>query len=74
MLTPIPGDELRVGDVFVAKTDRRMKVERITLVTREGYPMEPLFEAHGPVDWTDGHVSQDWTEFYYGTHWVVVER
>lgn len=73
--TPIPGDQLRVGDVFLSRVGRRMKVERITLRTRPGYVNEPLFIAHGPTEIPGfTHIPNDWTETCYGDEWVVVER
>jgi hypothetical protein len=74
MITPIPGNDLRVGDVLLGNTQRRMTVERITLVTRPGYPTEPMFEAHGRTEWADGHTTTLWTDRYFGAGWVVVDR
>jgi hypothetical protein len=75
MITPIPGNDLRVGDVLLPQVGRRMVVERITLYTRPGYPFQPLLTAHGPTTFPDGHPSlPGWTEDYYGHDWVVVDR
>lgn len=73
-LVPIAGEALRVGDVFLPTVDRRMKVDRITLVTRPGYPLDPMFAAHGHMVWMDGHETDNWQDYYYGNDWVVVER
>jgi len=70
----IAGDALHVGDVFLSKVDRRMQVERITLMTRPGYVMRPLLIAHGPTELESGHIAKDWQEPYFGDDWVVVER
>jgi hypothetical protein len=74
-VSPIAGDALRVGDVFLPKVGRRMHVERITLGTRPGYPMQPILIAHGPVTFAnDERTHPNWVESYYGHDWVVVER
>lgn len=79
-LVPIPGNDLRVGDVYLPKVDRRMKVERITLVTRPGYPYSPMLIAQGPTEMPpskfspEGYTASDWDESYWGDEFVVVER
>lgn len=71
---PVPGDDLRVGDVWLPQVGRRMVVERITLTIRPKYPDAPLLIAQGRTEFANGHVAGDWTQGYYGHDWVVVER
>ena len=73
-LTPIPGDDLRVGDVYLPKTSRRMVVERITIETRPGYATRPMFIAEGLTTGISEGRALPWTETYFGDDWVAVER
>ena len=79
-LVPVPGEDLRVGDVYLPKVDRRMKVERIMLVTRPGYPMNPMLIAQGATEMPpskfspEGYTASDWDETYWIDEFVVVER
>ncbi|WBQ02980.1 hypothetical protein [Kribbella sp. CA-293567] len=77
-LVAIAGNELRIGHVYWPTTTRRMCVERITLKTCAGRPMDPMLIAHGPTELKDTDdgvvVAEKWTDNFFGDDWVVVER
>lgn len=73
VLTPIPGNDLRVGDRLWCSPNQVMTVERITIAFSP--KISSVLVAHGQKTLQDRDLTLPGCEHpFIGDDWVVVER